>query len=150
MEFHECLNKIMKEKGVNQAQLCKLSGIATSAMSHYVRGETEPSFSKVIAISRALGVSVDVLAGRSGGDNPSRNEAELVDSFRRCTVFQQNAILHTAKAVSEDETLVPTFFAITDADGNHLTAAYLATLKDGDIGRNTLTIKLGDQLFGAE
>lgn len=64
MEFHEVLTEIMKEKGINQAQLCKLSGIASSAMSHYVRGETDPSFTKVIAIAKALDVPIDILTGK--------------------------------------------------------------------------------------
>lgn len=62
MEFHERLRGLMDDRGISQAQLCKLTGIATSAMSHYVRGETDPSFTKAIQIARALDVPLDALA----------------------------------------------------------------------------------------
>lgn len=65
MEFHELLVELMNAKGVNQAQLCKATGIASSAMSHYVRGETDPSFTKAIKIARALDVPIDALADRN-------------------------------------------------------------------------------------
>lgn len=82
MEFHECLVKLMKEKNVSQAQICKATGIASSAMSHYVRGETEPSFTKVVAIARALGVPTDALAGKEQKTITTADEAELLALYR--------------------------------------------------------------------
>ena len=99
MEFHECLVKIMEEKGINQAQLCKLSGIATSAMSHYVRGETEPSFTKVIAIAKALNVSVDDLAGKPKPFAAlSPDERELVRLCRSMSQDDRETLLKTARS----------------------------------------------------
>ena len=82
MEFHECLVKLMKEKNVSQARICKATGIASSAMSHYVRGETEPSFTKVVAIARALGVATDALAGKQPKMSVDTVEAELLALYR--------------------------------------------------------------------
>ena len=92
MEFHELLVELMNARGVNQAQLCKATGIASSAMSHYVRGETDPSFTKAIKIARALDVPIDALAGRDpeiiysfidmGGKRKKTDEDELVEIYR--------------------------------------------------------------------
>lgn len=101
MEFSDCLNRIMKEKGINQAQLCKLSGIATSAMSHYVRGETEPSFTKVIAIARALDVPVDMLAGERHASNSCRDispaERELIGIYRSLNAHGRDQLMVFAR-----------------------------------------------------
>ena len=98
MEFHECLNKIMGEKGINQARLCKLSGIASSAMSHYVRGETEPSFTKAIKIARALDVSVDELAGENPELTP--DEQLMLERYRKCSENYRITLLSTAELFS--------------------------------------------------
>ena len=103
MQFHERLSKLMKDRGLSQAQLCKISGIATSAMSHYVRGETEPSFTKAILIAKALGCSVDELAGRSSGVEVLNSyEKELLDCFRGMADFGRNSLLKTARAMREE------------------------------------------------
>lgn len=83
MEFHERLARIMRNKGISQSELCRRSGIATSAMSHYVRGETEPSFTKVIAIARALDIPVDDLADNAFGSMPrmTPEDTELLSLF---------------------------------------------------------------------
>ena len=109
MKFHERLNKIMKEKGINQAQLCKLSGIATSAMSHYVRGDTDPSFTKVLAIAKALDVPVDELASdefsSSGYTVPvltlNWDERTLIKFFRKMDGDYQTMLLKTAAAYAD-------------------------------------------------
>ncbi len=103
MQFHERLSKLMKERGLTQAQLCKLSGIATSAMSHYVRGETEPSFTKAILIANALGCSVDELAGRSTNvEVLNTYEKELLTCFRGMADFGRNSLLKTARVMRDE------------------------------------------------
>ena len=92
MAFHEQLARLMDERGISQAELCRATGIATSAMSHYVRGETGPSLTKTVLIADALEVPVDALAGRASEvaypagrmsvEPEESGEGELVDIFR--------------------------------------------------------------------
>ena len=86
------LNRLMNERGIKQADLCRITGIATSAMSHYVRGESEPSFTKAISIARALGVSVDELAGHEQPDLTD-DEREILTYYRVLTDKGKHAVL---------------------------------------------------------
>ena len=106
MEFHERLRRLMDDRGISQAQLCKLTGIATSAMSHYVRGETDPSFTKAIQIARALDVPLDALATKvmetgcnpeSGTTTLSPDEEELIGHYRSMDDSDRETLLNTAR-----------------------------------------------------
>lgn len=63
MTFGEMLLKLMDEKGINQAELARRSGMSKQNITELVKGRSkEPSFSKAVAIARALGVSVEYMA----------------------------------------------------------------------------------------
>lgn len=110
MQFHEILAQLMDEQGISQSQLCRMTGIATSAMSHYVRGETEPSFTKAITIAHALNVPVDMLAGKVDQPALTSDEQQLVDLYRAMTPQYRAMLTKTARlyaADSEKEADVP-------------------------------------------
>lgn len=71
MKFSERLSTLMESKGLKQSDICKATGIASSAMSYYVSGKSEPTFTNAIILASALGVTIDELAGN--------NELELTD-----------------------------------------------------------------------
>lgn len=71
MKFNERLAALMELKGLKQSDICKATGIASSAMSYYVSGKSEPTFTNAIILASALGVTIDELAGS--------NELELTD-----------------------------------------------------------------------
>lgn len=52
---------LRRQAGMNQAQLAKILGISASAVGMYEQGRREPSARMLLALARALGVSVDFL-----------------------------------------------------------------------------------------
>lgn len=55
------LQSLRKSAGLSQAELGQAIGASTSLISRWESGEREPSSTQVLALSRALGVSVDYL-----------------------------------------------------------------------------------------
>lgn len=61
----ERIQYAMDKRGMTQADLARATGIGTSNIAHIVTGKTQdPRVSNVLKIARALGVSLDYLAGR--------------------------------------------------------------------------------------
>jgi DNA-binding Xre family transcriptional regulator len=60
-EFGMRLRSVMFMRGVDQADLCRLTGIPQPSISNYVNGRTCPSFYNLDKIARALKCSVDEL-----------------------------------------------------------------------------------------
>ena len=50
---------LMKQKGVNQKQLSKLSGITESSISRYLNSDKTPRMDVVVNIAKALQVETD-------------------------------------------------------------------------------------------
>ena len=64
MEFNASLKRLLIEKNMKQADLCRLAHIQTSLMSEYINGKKSPTIGNAIQIADALDISLDVLAGR--------------------------------------------------------------------------------------
>ena len=60
--FNLRLMKKMAELGVSQADLCRLTGLASSMISHYCTGQRIPSVPVAAVIAKALCTSIDYLA----------------------------------------------------------------------------------------
>lgn len=61
--FKERLRELRQEKQLGQIQLAKELEVGKSFISLWERGECEPTLSKLIAIAKYFGVSIDYLAG---------------------------------------------------------------------------------------
>lgn len=61
--FKERLRELRQEKQLGQIQLAKELEVGKSIISLWERGECEPTLSKLIAIAKYFGVSIDYLAG---------------------------------------------------------------------------------------
>lgn len=59
MNFSEKLKDLMKQQGLTQAQICKLTGVGASSISQYISGKNEPSAARKREIAIALGVRED-------------------------------------------------------------------------------------------
>lgn len=93
MEFKDSLANILRSRNLTQADLCRMSGIATSAMSHYLAGDSDPSLSKAIAMADALQISLDELVGR---EVPKRViEQRLLSDFRELSDEGQEVAVNT-------------------------------------------------------
>ena len=98
MEFKDSLSRILNNRGMSQADLCRISGVATSAMSRYLSGDSDPSLSKAIAMADALQISLDELAGREA---PKRAiERELLTHFRNLSDEGQEVAVNTVHGLT--------------------------------------------------
>ena len=61
--FCERLKELRQEKGIGQVQLARELDVGKSIISLLELGKCEPTLSKLIAMSRYFGVSIDYLAG---------------------------------------------------------------------------------------
>lgn len=85
MEFRDRVAAAMAAKDMNQAALCRATGMGSSKVSQILTGKTkDPRIGAVLAIADALDVSIDYLAGLTDEMNPRGNkeEKEVIDSYR--------------------------------------------------------------------
>ena len=93
MELNEALNQILSNRGLKQADLCRMSGIPSSLMSHYLAGKKIPTLTNAIAMADALQISLDELAGREA---PKRViEQRLLSDFRELSDEGQEVAVNT-------------------------------------------------------
>lgn len=62
-EFGERLRLLRLEKGIGQIRLAKELDVGKSVISLWELGKCEPTLSRLIAIAKFFGVSIDFLAG---------------------------------------------------------------------------------------
>ena len=60
--FNIRLLEKMAERDITQAELCRLTGLATSMISHYCTGQRIPSVPAALKIAKVLYTTVDYLA----------------------------------------------------------------------------------------
>lgn len=69
MEFNESLKRLLIEKNMKQADLCRLAHIQTSLMSEYINGKKSPTIGNAIQMADAPGY-IPGHPGRQGGTRP--------------------------------------------------------------------------------
>ena len=62
-EFCERLKELRLERGMGQVQLAKALDVGKSVISLWELGKCEPTLSKLVAMARFFGVSIDYRAG---------------------------------------------------------------------------------------
>ena len=65
MSFQIRLRELRIEKGVSQEEIAKLLNMSKMAISHWERGNSEPSIEQLKILARYFDVSVDYLVGFS-------------------------------------------------------------------------------------
>lgn len=65
MQLCDIVRQLRNEKDLSQKQLAQRIGVNKSTVALYESGKRLPSFSKLVSLSRALGVTTDFLLGIS-------------------------------------------------------------------------------------
>lgn len=63
-DFHRAFLELMERRGLNQADVVRLTGFSRGAVSMLYNGKREPNISSAIVLADALECSLDELAGR--------------------------------------------------------------------------------------
>jgi transcriptional regulator with XRE-family HTH domain len=70
------LRELRKLKGLTQRQVADLADIPYETYSGYERAESQAPFTRIFNVARALGVSLDYLAGTSRDPVPARTSPQ--------------------------------------------------------------------------
>lgn len=63
MDFCNNLKKLRKSKRISQQTIAQYIGVSQRTISHYEKGESEPSLRCLCKIAECLGVTTDSLLG---------------------------------------------------------------------------------------
>jgi len=61
--FAACLRRLREARGLTQVQLADRAQLSPAAVCQWEQGRRLPSWEAAVALARALGVSLDALAG---------------------------------------------------------------------------------------
>lgn len=92
--FSKSLKRILRDRNLKQADLCRMTGLDTGLVSLYARGLRDPSLTNAVVIADALQISLDELVGRQ----PPRREIEsrLLGHFRGLNEEGQEVLVNLA------------------------------------------------------
>lgn len=107
MTFGETLRKLREDRGLSQAELAGKVGLSQGAIAHYERGSRALDVETVLALTQALGVSVEELAGsrpiqkKMSEVRPHRNRrgVKIQDLFDKLAAADQRAILKQVRSL---------------------------------------------------
>lgn len=90
------LQVILDSRNMKPADLCRLCGLSSGAISNYMSGKRVPSIANAITIAEALGVTLDELVGREPTHYAppplTKSEEALLDDYRSCTPTSREKI----------------------------------------------------------
>jgi len=110
--FNARLLEKMAERDVTQADLCRLTGLASSMVSHYCTGQRIPSVPAALKIAKVLYTTVDYLAYgnysyTNGIDDDNLAVSEKVKHYKakpvlyKCSIDEQ-LIIEKYRSLNED------------------------------------------------
>ena len=105
----EGFKRIKKEKGINNYEIHKRSGVLESTLSEFERGKhTDLRISTLIKIADSLGVTLDELVGRSEGWNLTQGiciaGAWMIENHNESTmVVDMLASMHITKELMQQK-----------------------------------------------
>lgn len=90
MDYVDLGKRVRKQRqliGLTQQELAERIGVSTSFVGHVERGTRKASLETLVALSNALGVSVDYLLAGSLQDGPDEEDASAaMDPNRRLVI----------------------------------------------------------------
>lgn len=81
MNFHERLKFLREKKGITQKDMAEILDISKSAYIKYERGEREPKYGTLVALSEIFNVSVDYLIGKTDIENKDKERINDIYDF---------------------------------------------------------------------
>lgn len=103
MNFSVRLKQLRQKNKLTQGELAKLLGLKPTAISNYESERNEPSFDKLIALSKYFDVTCDYLLGVSdnylpaGGEILDKDIVEFFDYYQQLTPENVNEIKNYVK-----------------------------------------------------
>jgi transcriptional regulator with XRE-family HTH domain len=91
MKFNVRLKQIRQKNNLTQSELADILGLKPTAISNYESERNEPSFDKLIALSKYFDVSCDYLLGVTdsylpvGGEVLDKDIVEFFDLYQQLT-----------------------------------------------------------------
>lgn len=77
MDVIDNINALLKEKGINGAELSRMIGVSSAVYSQWNRKVTKPSNKNIAKVASALGVPVSYLTGEDQKEKPPAPGGEL-------------------------------------------------------------------------
>jgi transcriptional regulator with XRE-family HTH domain len=112
MKLNEKLYKRMRDQGMNQQKLARVSGISDSEVSRVMSGKSQPGLENAWKLAKALGVSVDFLADDKLDEDPGvakpgssplpEAEEQLLKIARQVGLFQAAQVLGLLRFIDFD------------------------------------------------
>jgi transcriptional regulator with XRE-family HTH domain len=102
MDFPVVLKKLLEEQSVKKAELGRRTGITDASISRYVSGKEQPTLTNAVKIADALGVSLDLLAGRDPERYryPTRRQQRINDLYEAMSAEGQEETEKIVDALS--------------------------------------------------
>jgi len=123
-DFDRRLTEKMAELSISQADLCRLTGLASSMISHYCTGQRIPSIPAALRIAKVLNTSVDYLAFGSLPKQLNTADNPLTSS--------ENRVRYATKRLSperiEDEQSLIGMFRLLSNEGQNKVFSYVEDL----------------------
>lgn len=89
MAFHVRLKQLRQKHKLTQGELASILGLKPTAISNYESKRNEPSFDKLIALSKYFDVSCDYLLGITDAYLPTGGEVLDKDIVEFFNLYQQ-------------------------------------------------------------
>lgn len=96
----DAIIRAMTSRKMSQAELSRQSGVSKSSLSRYLNGDDIPA-SKLGAIAKALGVSVDDMMGIRNAAYLNPSEHNLIALFRSMDAVGREHLLENAAFLAE-------------------------------------------------
>lgn len=113
MKFSTRLREVLKEKGINQTELSKMTGISKSVISEWLSDKYEPKQDKVYIVAEKLSVSPSWLFGVS---NEKEVKSDLMSIYNQLTPPRQTKVYNFAeKQLDEQNNIINVDFSKEDS-----------------------------------
>lgn len=109
MNFSETLKRLLNDRGLKQADLCRMTGIQTSLLSEYLSGKKSPAIGNAIKIANAFAISLDALVGKeplplaADEEVPGSMAKKLIALIEGMSEEEQKRMYHFLKEWQERE-----------------------------------------------